>query len=109
MAPSLICQRESTPWALRALEDQRAPTTLSALAVEVAEEVQGQGVSRLVIQALAEVARSAGLGPLVAPVRPSWKDRYPLIPIKQYASGGDSTECHSIHGCESMLGWEQAS
>jgi GNAT superfamily N-acetyltransferase len=70
---------------MRALEDQRSPTALSALAVEVAEEVRGRGVSRLVILALAEVAGRAGLDPLVAPVRPSWKDRYPLIPIEHYA------------------------
>jgi hypothetical protein len=31
-------------------------------------------------------ARRAGLGPLIAPVRPSWKDRYPLIPIAAYAA-----------------------
>src|SRR5258708_31304265 len=27
-----------------------------------------------------------GLGLLIAPVRPSWKDRYPLIPIAEYAA-----------------------
>jgi hypothetical protein len=26
------------------------------------------------------------MAPLVAPVRPSWKDRYPLTPIDRYAS-----------------------
>ncbi len=34
---------------------------------------------------MAEVARQAELFPLVAPVRPSWKERYPLIPIERYA------------------------
>ena len=70
---------------LRALEDGRSPTTLSALAAEVADGVRGRGVSRLVIEAMAGVAKKNGLGSLVAPVRPSWKDRYPLIPIDQYA------------------------
>lgn len=62
------------------------PTVLSALAAEVAPERQGRGVSRLVIGAMADVAGKAGLEALVAPVRPSWKDRYPLIPIEQYAT-----------------------
>jgi GNAT superfamily N-acetyltransferase len=71
---------------LRALEDEGTPNTLSALAVEVADSVRGQGVSHLAIEALAAIAHGNGLGALVAPVRPSWKDRYPLIPIDQYAN-----------------------
>jgi GNAT superfamily N-acetyltransferase len=70
---------------LRALEGEGSPNTLSALAAEVADGVRGQGVSRLVIEALAGVAQKNGFGCLVAPVRPSWKDRYPLVPIHHYA------------------------
>jgi GNAT superfamily N-acetyltransferase len=69
----------------RALEDPAQPTSLSALAAEVDHEHQGRGLSRLVIQAMGECARSGGLAPLVAPVRPNWKDRYPLTPIDRYA------------------------
>jgi GNAT superfamily N-acetyltransferase len=71
---------------LCAVSDPAPPTVLSALAAEVAPDRQGRGVSRLVIGAMAHVARKAGLEALVAPVRPSWKDRYPLIPIEQYAT-----------------------
>lgn len=71
---------------LRALDDRRPPTALSALAAEVATDEQGRGLSSLVISAMADVARDAGFGSLVAPVRPNWKDRYPLIPIDQYAA-----------------------
>jgi hypothetical protein len=71
---------------MRAVEDNRPPTALSALAAEVATDRQGEGLSQLLIRAMAEVARQAGLAPLVAPVRPNWKDRYPLIPIENYAS-----------------------
>lgn len=71
---------------LRALECEASPNTLSALAAEVADRVRGQGVSHLVIEALANIARRNGLDSLVAPVRPSWKDRYPLIPIDRYAN-----------------------
>jgi hypothetical protein len=34
---------------------------------------------------MVEIARRHGLGALVAPVRPNWKERYPLIPIDRYA------------------------
>src|ERR1700677_2615096 len=43
---------------LRAMEGEASPNTLSALAAEVADRVRGRGVSRLVIEALASIARS---------------------------------------------------
>lgn len=58
---------------------------LAALAAEVAPSCQGQGLSSVVIAAMTVAARSRGLRRLVAPVRPSWKDRYPITPIAQYA------------------------
>jgi GNAT superfamily N-acetyltransferase len=69
----------------RAIDDPGPPTALSALAAEVAEDRQRQGLSSLIIESMAAVARRGGLSPLVAPVRPSWKDRYPLTPIERYA------------------------
>jgi hypothetical protein len=38
------------------------------------------------LDVMAEVARDACLGDLIAPVRPSLKDRYPITPIEQYVS-----------------------
>lgn len=70
---------------LRAVTDEAAPTAVSALAAEVEGDQQGRGLSPLILSAMARAAQQAGLGPLVAPVRPSWKDRYPLIPIAAYA------------------------
>jgi hypothetical protein len=69
----------------RAIDDPEPPTALSALAAEVAEDQQGRGLSGLIITSMKAVARRAGLTPLVAPVRPSRKDRYPLTPIDRYA------------------------
>lgn len=69
---------------LRAVEDGDEPTALSALAAEVLEERQGEGLSRVVVHAMVAVARSHGLGPLMAPVRPNRKDRYPITPIERY-------------------------
>ena len=70
----------------RAVTDPRAPTALSALAAEVRTEYQRLGVSAFVIATMAAMARRAGLAPLVAPVRPSWKDRFPLQAIESYAT-----------------------
>jgi len=56
---------------LRAIDDPEPPTALSALAAEVAADQQGRGLSGLIIESMTEVARRAGLAPLVAPVRPS--------------------------------------
>lgn len=69
---------------LRAVETRDEPTALSALAAEVLPAYQAQGISRAVIQAMAAVAKRRGLRSLVAPVRPSWKDRYPITPIDRY-------------------------
>jgi GNAT superfamily N-acetyltransferase len=69
---------------LRALEDTAAPSALSALAAEVLPDFQGRGLAALVISAMAAAARARQLDALVAPVRPSWKDRYPITPIEQY-------------------------
>jgi hypothetical protein len=71
---------------LRAIRDGVTPTALSALAAEVALDHQGQGLSARVIQAMADSARQENLAPLLAPVRPSWKDRYPLIDIERYST-----------------------
>ena len=69
----------------RAIDDPGPPTVLSALAAEVADDRQGRELSSRIIEAMAAGARRAGLTSLVAPVRPSWKDRYPLTPIERYA------------------------
>lgn len=70
---------------LQAIAEPDHPTALSALAAEVNADYQGGGLSGLLVAAMAAVARNHGLAPLVAPVRPSLKDRYPLIPIERYA------------------------
>jgi GNAT superfamily N-acetyltransferase len=69
----------------RAIMDSNPPTALSALAAEVDPGYQGSGLSALLIKSLRAVAQLHGLAPLVAPVRPNWKDRYPLTPIERYS------------------------
>lgn len=73
---------------VRGLRDhrrRRRPTALSALLAVVDPRVQGQGLGREVITAMATLARRHGMRALVAPVRPTLKHRYPLTPMARYA------------------------
>jgi hypothetical protein len=71
----------------RAAEDttkNRAPTTLSALAALVAPAHRGKGVSAILLRAMQALAASTRLGSVIAPVRPTMKERYPLAPMERY-------------------------
>ncbi len=70
---------------IRAIEQPDSPNTLSALAAEVLPDRQGEGLSSILLQSMASMARRRGLTALVAPVRPSSKDRYPVTAIARYA------------------------
>jgi len=72
--------------AFAAREADRTPNALCALAAEIRPRFQGRGLARRILDAMAELARDAGLGHLIAPVRPSFKDRYPITPIERYVS-----------------------
>src|SRR6266536_668043 len=68
----------------RAADDtvkHRAPTALSALAALVAPAHRGKGVSAVLLRAMQTLAASTRLGALIAPVRPTMKERYPLAPM----------------------------
>jgi hypothetical protein len=60
------------------------PDTLCALAAEIPPRNQARRLSKVVLAGMADIAREAGLHSLVAPVRPNWKDRYPITPIAEY-------------------------
>jgi GNAT superfamily N-acetyltransferase len=61
------------------------PTAVSALAAKIPPRHQGRNLSTVLLQAMSALAREAGLAHLIAPVRPSFKERYPTIPIDRYA------------------------
>jgi GNAT superfamily N-acetyltransferase len=61
-----------------------APNVLCALQILIAPEYRGTGLSRRMIERMAEVGRAQGLDTLIAPVRPTLKERYPLTPIDRY-------------------------
>jgi hypothetical protein len=63
-----------------------APSALCALAAEIPGSHRERGLARMLLQHMVGLARSAGLDWLVAPVRPNWKDRYPLTPIERYVT-----------------------
>jgi GNAT superfamily N-acetyltransferase len=59
---------------------------LSALAIEIPPAHQRGGLARTMIEAMRDIAARHGLHDLVAPLRPTWKERYPLTPIDRYAA-----------------------
>jgi GNAT superfamily N-acetyltransferase len=63
-----------------------APNALSALAIEIAPSARGAGLSATMIEAMGTIARRHGFDDLIAPLRPTWKERYPITPIERYAA-----------------------
>jgi hypothetical protein len=59
--------------------------TLCAIVAVLDSSVQGRGLSALVIDGMRTAAAAGALRELIAPVRPTLKDRYPLTPIERYA------------------------
>jgi GNAT superfamily N-acetyltransferase len=70
----------------RFAEDGPTPSVLCALQIVIAPEYRGSGLSRRMIERMAEIGRNHGLDTLIAPVRPNLKERYPLTPMERYVS-----------------------
>lgn len=64
----------------------RRPTAVCALAAEIRPRFQGGGLADRMLDAMSDLGRDAGLGHLIAPVRPSLKHRYPITPIGRYVT-----------------------
>jgi hypothetical protein len=72
--------------ALRAaIDDDATPTVLCALQILVAEQRRGTGLSNVALGEMRRVGAEHGFADLVAPVRPTLKARYPLVPAERYA------------------------
>jgi GNAT superfamily N-acetyltransferase len=69
---------------VRGMTSDRPSTALMALAISVSPDRQGERLSSRMIEAFRDTARAAGLTAVLAPVRPTLKERYPLIPIERY-------------------------
>jgi GNAT superfamily N-acetyltransferase len=57
---------------------------VSLLAISVKPKARGTGLPALLIGEIADAARAGGHESVIAPVRPTLKERYPLIPIERY-------------------------
>ena len=70
--------------------DETAPApnryVLSTLVAVVDRKRQREGLPSDLIRAMGDIAVSQGFPALVAPIRPTSKDRYPLIPIERYVA-----------------------
>ena len=74
---------------------------LSLLAISVAVVAARRGLATTLIAAAVEAAAAAGLESVIAPVRPTLKERYPLIPIEEFMTWRRETARTSIHGSAS--------
>ena len=66
--------------------DEEGANVLCAMLISVPRAQRGRGRSGDALRAMLEIARTHGLEALMAPVRPNWKHRYPLVPIERYAA-----------------------
>ena len=69
---------------VRGMTSAEPASALMAIAISVALAQQGQRLSSRMIESFKDNARTAGLHSVIAPVRPTLKERYPLIPIERY-------------------------
>jgi GNAT superfamily N-acetyltransferase len=77
------------PTLVRSIEDLEAgrlPNTLSFMAAAVGRRHDRRGLAVLVLEALTDRARRAGIEQVIAPLRPTWKHRYPLVSMADYAT-----------------------
>jgi GNAT superfamily N-acetyltransferase len=66
-------------------ETDVAPDTLSVMAAAVKSGRQGGGLAGRILTALRERAQEHGLRRVIAPVRPTLKQRYPMTPMDRFA------------------------
>ncbi|WP_250003958.1 hypothetical protein [Actinoplanes sp. M2I2] len=62
------------------------PTTLCFMAAAVGAAHDRRGLAGAVLEELEQRAGADGLAHVVAPLRPTWKDRYPTVPMAEYAT-----------------------
>jgi hypothetical protein len=67
-------------------EAGRQANAFSFMAAAVAQAYDKQGLAKQVLDGLIERALRAGLGRVVAPIRPTWKHRYPQVSMADYVS-----------------------
>lgn len=66
------------------LDNDQPVNSLCAVAAEVPHGVRGTGLADDILRAMGTIAVRHGLTHMIAPVRPTRKDRYPITPIERY-------------------------
>jgi hypothetical protein len=66
--------------------EEGGANVLCALVIMIPRARQGRGLSARAVLAMRELSARNGLDGLLAPVRPSFKERYPLVPIDRYSA-----------------------
>ena len=62
------------------------PNALYAIAVEILPAHQSRRLSVPMLEQMKAIAARESFDALLAPLRPSWKERYPLTPIERYVA-----------------------
>jgi hypothetical protein len=70
---------------VRGFDDAGVANVLCAMLITIPQGLQGGGLSAVAVQAMRQLATRHSYTALLAPVRPNWKERYPLVPIERYA------------------------
>lgn len=61
-----------------------APNAVSALSIVIHPDFQGKGLSERMVREMKTLIKAQQFQQMVAPVRPSFKTKYPLIPMEEY-------------------------
>ena len=77
--------REQVVQSVADVEAGRPMNALGAMQIAMRGDLRGAGLSGTMVGAMRAAAKAAGYGAVIACVRPTWKDRYPLAPIESYA------------------------
>jgi hypothetical protein len=70
--------------AFHRLETGQPFNALCAIAAEIPKGGRGTGLAAEILKAMGSITTQHGFEHLIAPVRPTWKDRYPITPIDRY-------------------------
>lgn len=77
---------EGWRWAIKSSlkNESGKPKYVSAISATVAKGFRGKKISQRILSEFKRLAQESGAEALIAPVRPSLKSKYPLIPLKEY-------------------------
>lgn len=76
-------------WVMQAAHQQykkASPNMLCAISVSIHPAYRNQGISRILIQQLKQLANKEKFLNLILPLRPNLKCHFPLIPMQQYVN-----------------------